>query len=188
MACAGLKFLPPSKSMVAQRFPRQRVTVVTCAYDDTERFALEQMLMNLFPKAGWDKPDWKRWERCPTSLTGGNDIYFVSTAGDSRDWAGVPPEQWVIAVGGKFNVSHDAGNTLCDVLYTLGILTTAWEERPISEAAGINNARFFFGYGASDGPAELAYKDPGRIFLLIGPNAPMFENRVKHPKKNTKSK
>ena len=73
---------------------------------------------------------------------------------------------------------------MCDVLNNLGIFTIAWREKPIPVEVGTANARNFFGFNAPDGPAEMAYKDPGRIFLLIGPNAPMFtsKNRNLKPK------
>jgi len=160
-------------------FAGQRVTIVTCGNDDTERFALEEMLISSsFPKAGWDKPESKRWANCPNMLTGGNQIYFVSATG----WADT---QWVKPGCGRFSTG-DAGNALCDVLYRLKIFTRAWQEKPLPQEEGILKARMFFGDGIPDSPAELAYKDPGRILLLIGPNAPMLS--AKHPHKNQANK
>ncbi len=170
-------------------FKGQRVTVVTCGYDDTERFALEEMLVSSsFPKAGWDKPDWRRWISCPNMLSGGNEMYFVSATDDSSEWAGMPAQQWAKVQGGRFNTSHDALNTLWEVLYKLRIATTAWREKPLPQEEGVQTARSFFGLNAPDGPAELAYKDPGRIFLLIGPNEPLFTNRNKHQHRNVTHK
>jgi hypothetical protein len=169
-------------------FAAQRVTVVSCGIGDTERYALEQALLNIFPKAGWTSPGYSAWAGCPFSLSGGNQIYFVAATDDSVEWAGMPAQQWAKVMCGKFNISHDAVNTLCDVLYKLRIYTTAFREKPLPEDIGTRNARSFFGFDASDGPAELAYKDPGRIFLLIGPNTPMFIDRSKHAQKNAKNK
>ncbi|MHB8413731.1 MAG: hypothetical protein ACYDDI_17580 [Candidatus Acidiferrales bacterium] len=170
-------------------FAGQRVTIVTCANDDTERFALEERLVSsLFPKAGWDKPGWTRWAGCPIMLTGGNEIFFVAATFDSAEWTGMPAQQWTKPVCGRFNISDDAANALCDVLNKLKIFTLAFEEKPLPEDVGIHNARLFFGNGVPDGPAEMAYKDPGRIFLLIGPSMPMFTNRNKLPHKSVKPK
>lgn len=161
-------------------FTGQRVTVVVCGNGDPEREGLEQRLLNLFPKAGWSSPGYTNWRECPIMLSGGNEIYFVSSAGSN--------EQWVIPRCGRFNDLHDAGNALCDVLNKLRIATMAFQERPMPEDAGVQRARQFFGVGAPNGPAELAYKDPGRIFLLVGPNAPMFGDRRKRTSKSAKPK
>jgi hypothetical protein len=61
----------------------------------------------------------------------------------------------------------------------------AYREKPLPEEVGIQHARLFFGFGNPDGPAEMAYKDPGRIFLLIGPSAPMFVDKSKNPHNKT---
>ena len=160
-------------------FPGQRVTVVTCGNEDTERFAFEEMLISSsFPKAGWDKSGWTRWTNCPNMLTGGNQIFFVS-ASRSAD------AQWVEPACGRFSTG-DAGDVLCDALYGLKIFTHAWREKPLPQEEGIQKARMFFGDGIPGSPAELAYKDPGRIFLLIGPNAPMLS--AKHPHKKQANK
>jgi hypothetical protein len=153
-------------------FDGQKVTIVTCRNEVPEQWVLGQVLFNVFPKAGWSQPGYVAWPGCPTMLSGGNEIYFVSSADSSR--------QWLIPRCGRFNKLHDAGNALCDVLNKLGIATDAFQERPFpTEEEGVQRARLFFGSGAPDGPAELAYKDPGRIFLLIGPNVPMFKNNKK---------
>ena len=162
-------------------FAGQRVTVVICGNGDVERFGLEQQVINMFREAGWDSPDYKRWTGCPNMLTGGNEIYFVPPTDDVNEWTGLPAQQWLKPGCGRFNISHDAVDTLCDVLYELRIFTSAWREKPLPKEIGIQNARLFFGGGTPDGPAELAYKDPGRIFFLVGPNAPMFADKNKHP-------
>jgi hypothetical protein len=162
-------------------FAGQKVTVVTCGNDEPERFKFEQTLLNAFTKAGWDKPGYLQWAGCPNQLTGGNEIYFVSAVGGADG-------QWVKPICGRFNISGDAANALCDVLYKLRIFTGAWEEEPIPQEMGISNARRFFGNGIPDGPAEMAYKDPGRIFILLGPCAPMFVNENKLPHKSVKPK
>ncbi|MGD0908064.1 MAG: hypothetical protein ABSA96_10815 [Candidatus Acidiferrales bacterium] len=157
-------------------FAGQRVTVVSCGREDTERSALENMLVSSsFPKAGWDKPGSTRWLNCPNIL-GGSEMYFVASTDDSAEWVGMPAQQWAKVQGGRFNISHDALNTLWEVLYKLRIRTTAWREKPLPQDEGIQKARMLFGDGIPDSPAELAYKDPGRIFLLITPNVPMFGN------------
>jgi hypothetical protein len=169
-------------------FAGQRVTVVTCGNGDPEREGLEQLLLNVFPKAGWISPGYTSWTACPNMLSGGNEIYFVASTDDSAEWAGMPAQQWAKPQCGRFNISHDAVNTLCDALYKLRIFTTAFREKPLPKEIGIQNARLFFGFGSPDGPAEMAYKDPGRIFLLIGPSAPMFANQHKIPQKSVKPK
>jgi hypothetical protein len=169
-------------------FAGQQVTVVSCGNSDVEREGLEQALVNIFPKAGWNSPGYRGWAGCPNLLTGGNEIFFVAATDDSAEWASMPAQQWLKPQCGRFNGSHDALNTLCDVLYKLRIFTIAFREKPLPTEVGTQNARLFFGFGASEGPAELAYKDPGRIFLLIGPNAPMFTDKNKHAHKSTKPK
>jgi hypothetical protein len=161
-------------------FAGQQVTVVNCGNGDVEREGLEQAFLNIFPKAGWNSPGYIGWAGCPNMLTGGNEIFFVAATDDSSEWASVPAQQWLKPQCGRFNGSHDAVNTLCDVLYKLRIFTMAFREKPLPPEVGIQNARVFFGFGATGGPAELAYKDPGRIFLLIGPNAPMFTDKRIH--------
>jgi hypothetical protein len=170
-------------------FAGQRVTVVICGNGDVERTGLEQLIINMFREAGWDSPGYTRWSGCPNMLTGGNEIFFVAATDDSAEWAGMSDQQWAKPECGRFNISHDAVNTLCDVLYKLRIFTIAWREKPLPEEVGIQLARTFFGFNnASDGPAEMAYKDPGRIFLLVGPSAPMFVDKSKHPHKTAKPK
>jgi len=163
-------------------FPGQQVTIVVCGNDDIERSGLEQSIFNAFREAKWDSPGYVRWSQCPNMLSGGIDIYFVADIDDSAEWATLPAQQWVKVECGRFNISHDASNTLCDVLNKLGIFTTAWREKPLPLGVGAERARAFFGFGTPDGPAEMAYKDPGRIFLLIGPNAPMFTSKNKNVK------
>ncbi len=167
-------------------FGGQRVTLVICGNEDTERSGFEQVLINMLREAGWDSPGYVRWSECPNMLSGGNEIYFVSATDDSAEWTDVPAQQWAKVEGGRFNISHDASNTLADVLYKLGIFTIAWRQKPLPVEVGIGKARSFFAFGAPNGPAEMAYKDPGRIFILIGPNAPMFANRSNHAGKNAK--
>jgi hypothetical protein len=167
-------------------FPLQKVTVVTCGSGDVEREGLELALLNIFPKAGWNSPGYKRWDGCPNMLTGGNEIYFVAATDDSIEWAKLLPQTWLKPGCGRFNISHDAMNSLCDVLHKLGITTTAWREKPMSRDVGLQYARAFFGFNAPDGPAEWAYEEPGRIFLLIGPSAPMFGDRSKKTNKSAK--
>jgi hypothetical protein len=170
-------------------FHGQRVTIVTCANDDTERYALEQMLASSsFPKAGWDKAGWNRWANCPNMLSGGIEMYFVSATNDSAEWTDLPAQQWAIVQGGRFNISHDALNTLVDVLYQLRIKATAWREKPMPQEEGTQRARMVFGGGLPESPAELAYRDPGRIFILVGPNAPASAGKTKGPKKRTPSR
>jgi len=163
-------------------FAGQRATVVICGNVDVERSGLEQLIINLFREAKWDSPGYVRWPQCPNMLSGGIDIYFVAAIDDSAEWASLPAQQWAKAECGRFNISHDASNTLCDVLYKLGIFTTAFREKPLPLEVGAERARAFFEIGIPDGPAEMAYKDPGRIFLLIGPNAPMFTSKNKNVK------
>ncbi len=169
-------------------FAGQRVTVVVCGNDDDERFQLEQLIMNMFSEAGWDSPGYARWAGCPNIVPGGNEIFFVAATDDSAEWAGMPAQQWLKQEGGRFNVSHDAVNTLCDVLYKLRIFTLAWREKPLPVEVGIQHARRFFGFNAPGGPAEMAYKDPGRIFLLIRPSTPMFAAKNNHPPKSPSPK
>lgn len=169
-------------------FAGQRVTFVACGNDDPERFGLEQSMFNGFRDAKWDSPGHVRWSECPNQLSGGNEIYFVPVVDNPAEWEGLPNEQWAKVDCGRFNISHDASSTLCDVLYRMGIFTTAWREKPLPVGVGIAKARAFFGNGIPNSPAELAYKDPGRIFILIGPSAPMFSDKNKKPHKSAKPK
>jgi len=51
-------------------FPGQRLTVMICGQDDSERSPFEQKLMDLARKSGWAAPEYKAWQGCPTYLTG----------------------------------------------------------------------------------------------------------------------
>jgi len=166
-------------------FAGQRVTVVICGNEDVERSRFEQLIMNMFREAGWDSPGYARWDGCPNTTLGGNEIFVVASTDDSAEWVDLPDVQWMRVEGGRFNISHDAINELVDVLYKLRIFTMASREKRLPEEIGIQKARQFFGFGIPDGPAEMAYKDPGRIFLLIGPSAPMFVDKSKNPHNKT---
>lgn len=115
-----------------QPFAGQQLTVVACGNDDAERIGLEQLLGKMFSEAGWNSLG-RGWAGCPNTLLGGNEIFFVAGIADSADWAGVPAQQRAIVVCGRFNRSHDAGNTLCDVLNKLRIPTTAWRRNTFLE-------------------------------------------------------
>jgi hypothetical protein len=150
-------------------FTGQRVTVVVCGEDDGERLQLEQMLLNLFPKAGWDKPGYVRWAGCPLTLTGGNDIFFVASEPSTDEhWAESYPcrrESDRVGIEG-------AAKALCDALNKLNISTMAWKEKITPNAA--MKARDFWGDGAPGSPGEMAYGDPTMIFLEVGLNQPIF--------------
>jgi hypothetical protein len=139
----------------------------------------------MFREAGWDSPGYARWDGCPGTTLGGNEIFMVASNDDSAEWADIPAQQTGRVVGGRFDKSHDAFNELVDVLYKLRIFTTAFQEKRVPEEIGIQRARQFFGFGIPDGPAEMAYKDPGRIFLLVRASAPMFVNKSKNPHNKT---
>jgi hypothetical protein len=169
-------------------FHGQRLTVVICANENTEQWQFEQTLIDLLREAKWDSPGYMNWSGCPNMLGAGTLMYFVATTDDSTEWAGLPPQDWFKGSCGRFNISHDAFSTLCDVLYRLRIFTSAFREKPVPEAVGIKNARAFFGFNIPDGPAELAYQNPGTIFILIGPSTPMFADDSKRSHKGAKPK
>lgn len=145
-------------------FAPQKVTVMACLKDDTEQFALEQVLLDLFRKAGWPNPGYMTWDNCPHMLTGGNEIYFTSTSGFVFD-------SW--ARGSSCRTSPDlsgeeaAAVALCSVLHKLKINTSAFAERPVQD--GAMKARAFFGQGLPGSPGELAEQDPTTIFVFVGP-------------------
>jgi hypothetical protein len=156
-------------------FPGQHLTVVICGQDDSDRFPFEQTLMKLVHESGWAAPESRRWQGCPTSLTGGNEIFAVSSV-----------DLWQHAVSPS--CAYDAGRqgasaaaeALCDALNKLRINTTAWilapanqtafpkESPPVSQLSVAVWARGFFGFGTPDSPAELAVQEPAKIFILVG--------------------
>jgi hypothetical protein len=165
--------------MVALRpFPSQRLTVVVCGQDDSERFLFEQQLMGLVHKSGWAAPEYRRWQGCSLSLTGGNEIFVVSSVNLQQH-----------AVSYSCHNTHDiarqgpsaAADALCDALNKLKISTMTWTLAPANqtdfpmESPPVNRlsvavwARGFFGSGTQDSPAELAVQQPAKIFILVGP-------------------
>jgi hypothetical protein len=169
-------------------FAGQRLTVVICGNENTEQWQFEQLLMDMLRKAKWDAPGYTNWAGCPNMLGAGNLMYFVATTDDSPEWAGLPPQQWLKVNCGRFNISHDAFNTLCDALYRLRIVTSAFRERPLPKEVGVQNARSFFGFNVPNGPAEMAYTDPGRVFILIGAAEPIFQDEKKANKSAKRKK
>lgn len=157
-------------------FPGQRLTVVVCGQDDSDRFPFEQTLMNLVHESGWAAPESRHWQGCRMSLTGGNEIFVVSSV-----------DLWQHAVspscahdGGRQGASA-AAQALCDALNKLRISTTVWilapanqthfpkESPPVNQLSVAVWARGFFGFGTPDSPAELAVQEPTKIFILVGP-------------------
>jgi hypothetical protein len=130
-------------------FPGQRVTVVICRQDDGERSQLEQLLLNFFPKAGWN-PTLKQWDECPMWMGGGNDIYFVTApSGLPNRWIGsyvCRRESARVGVEG-------AAKALCDVLNKLNIGTSATNIENLPENA--MRARQFVGMGTPGSPGGL---------------------------------
>jgi hypothetical protein len=171
-----------------RRFAGQRATVVICGNDETERGSFEQVLINVLREAKWDPPGYTRWAGCPNMLGAGILMYFVSSTDDSAEWVDLLPHDWLRVDCGRFNVSHDAFNTLCDALTKSQIFTSGFRERPLSDGMDAQRARAFFGMGEPDGPAEMAYKDPGRIFILVGTARPMFRDESKQLTKRARHK
>lgn len=151
-------------------FAGQKVGVIICGQDDSKRWPFEQILINLFRDAKW-QPDLKPWPGCPTSLTGGNEMYFVST---SR-----APVREVVPYDSRntLNLAHETGvapaaKALCDALNKLGIGTIAFMEVPLQTSQDNLDAqwaRFFYGMGTTGSPGELAFENPTTIFIQIGP-------------------
>jgi hypothetical protein len=167
-------------------FAKQKSTVVICGVGDSERMPFEQLLMDLLRKADWAAPGYKSWRGCPTMLSGGNEMFFVS--------ASATRTQWLMPYGctSKFSVpvtedTAKAGKALCDVLIKLRISTMAWIEAPIhslqTREQEIARASTFFSplpLGAGndpDNPAGLALKEPDTVFILVGPSQPIFNKR-----------
>jgi len=165
------------KALELERFRGQKVTVMDCGNSDNESLALQDMLLNLFGKARWDA-SFQRWPECPVRLSGANEMYFVSAEPEADVWSGLPPAMWAQQDCGRFNTLHDAFGELCDVLdIKIGITTLAMREKPMPEQDGMQLARNFWGDGRPNGPAELAYKEPGRIFLVVEPRMLTFQKR-----------
>jgi hypothetical protein len=159
-------------------FAGQRVTVVICGQDDGERSQLEQTLLNLFPKAGWEKPGYMRWNECPLWMTGGNDMYFVASAPSADgNWA----ESYPCRLESDRVGIEGAAKALCDVLNKLNISTRAFKEKTAPNAA--MKARAFWAQGSPGSPGEIAFSDPTMIFLVIGLNQPIFADEQKRRQK-----
>ena len=159
-------------------FAGQRVTVVICGQDDGERSQLEQMLLNFFPKAGWNNPAYTRWDGCPLWMGGGNDIYFVaSEPGADGHWV----ESYPCRKESDYVGIEGAAKALCDVLNKLNISTRAFKERTTPDAA--MKARAFWGDGSPGSPGEMAFGDATMIFLVIGLNQPIFADEQKRRQK-----
>jgi hypothetical protein len=164
-------------------FAGQRVTVVICGQGDGERSQLEQMLLNFFPKAGWNNPVYMRWEGCPLYLTGGNDLYFVASAPseDGRWVESYPCRMTSDRVG-----IEGAAKALCDTLNKLNISTRAFKENTVPDAK--MKARAFWAEGTPGSPGEMAFGDPTMIFLVVGLNQPIFADEQKRRQKFTQTK
>jgi hypothetical protein len=164
---------------VLEPFAGQQITIVRCGNEDREQFDFEFALAQVWSKVGWVSGV-AQWDQCP--LIGWNEIHFVSSAGNFADrWAGIPAAQSIRPTCGP--KGKTAGDALCNVLNDLRTRTVAFEERATPDA--IIRAKLLFGDGS---PAEMALKDPNRIFLLIGHASPMFTKRQKHPNKSDKTK
>lgn len=160
-------------------FPGQRVATVSCGNPDTDRFRLEELFLQVFAKAGWSPLGMRPWPvQCLATLSGGNEIFFVPISDSDKG-------PLMKLACGKSNVSRDAVHALCDVLNRLKIFTTAWELRPLPKDAGIRGVRNFFGFGKPGGPAEMAYQDPGTIFILVNPSTPMFADKKKKAQRSS---
>ena len=156
-------------------FAGQKATVVICGQDDTERFAFEQTPLDLLSKAEW-KRGYQPWNGCPTMLTGGNEIYFVSAADTVKQWAMPYPCRAPCPAANEDKVAL-AGRALCDILRKLKISTQAWMESPPRSAddeQAFFRSRNFFANGTPGSPAELALREPTTIFFLVGPRPPEF--------------
>jgi hypothetical protein len=171
-------------------FAGQKATVVICGQGDTERFALEQLLFNLLKEARWDNPGYRRWDGCPTMLTGGNEMYFVSAADTVTQWLMPYPCSAPCPAANEDRVAQ-AGRAFCDILRKLRIGTVGWMESPPRSAddeQAFSRARNFFANGMPGSPAELALREPSTIFILVGPHPPEFgipqreKTKAKHAK------
>jgi hypothetical protein len=170
-------------------FKGQKATVVICGQGETERFVFEQVLLDLLRKAGWST-GYQSWKGCPTMLSGGNEIYFVSAADTIKQWVMPYPCSAPCPAANEDKLAR-AGRALCDLLRKLRIGTEAWMESPprsASDEESFSRARLFFENGIPGGPAELALREPSTIFILVGPHPPEFglpqsrENKAKHIK------
>jgi hypothetical protein len=163
-------------------FVGQKSTILICGQTDTERFSFETLLINLLREAGWASPGYQPWHECPMSITGGNEIYFVSASAIRTQWAVPYGCRGSSSVPTTEEVAN-AGRALCDALIKLRISTSAFMEAPIqspqTKEQEIARANMFFAGGAPSSPAALALEEPTTIFILVGPHAPMFENRQK---------
>jgi hypothetical protein len=156
-------------------FAGQKATVVICGQGETERFVFEQTLLDLLRKAGWST-GYQSWKGCPTMLSGGNEIYFVSAADTVKQWVMPYPCSAPCPAADEDKVAQ-AGRAFCDILRKLRIGTRAWMESPpryASDEQTFSRAREFFSNGTPDSPAELALREPTTIFILVGPHPPEF--------------
>jgi hypothetical protein len=125
-------------------------------------------------------------------LSGGNEIYFVSASATRTQWLMPYTCTGSLSVPTTEDVAK-AGRALCDALNRLKIGTMAWIEAPIhspqTREQEIARANMFSSSwaGSSEGnPAGLALEAPTTIFILVGPNQPMFTNRSKKLKSHSK--
>src|SRR5208283_464476 len=136
-------------------------TVVSCGQGETERFVFEEVLLDLLRKAGWST-GYQSWKGCPTMLSGGNEIYFVSAADTVKQWVVPYPCSAPCPAANEDKVAR-AGRAFCDILRKLRIGTEAWMESPprsASDEQAFSRAREFFWNGTPDSPAELALREP----------------------------
>jgi hypothetical protein len=160
---------------VLKPFKGQKITVVVCGQGETERFVFEQVLLDLLRKAGWST-DYTSWNDCPTMLSGGNEVFFVSEADTVTQWVMPYPCSAPCPAPNEDTVAR-AGRAFCDLMKKLGIGTTGWMEAPprfAGDEQAFSRARQFFGNGTSGSPAELALRAPSTVFVLVGPHPPEF--------------
>jgi hypothetical protein len=166
-------------------FAGQKATVVICGQDEGERWVFEEILLGLLHKAGWST-GYQPWQGCPTMLSGGNEIYFVSAADTVTQWVMPYPCGPPCPAANEDKVAR-AGRALNDILRKLKIGTHSWMVAPprfANDEQAFARAREFFSYNNTLGsPAELALREPTTIFILIGPRPPEFGMQKSKPVK-----
>jgi hypothetical protein len=150
-------------------FAGQRVTVVICGNQETERWTLEQALINDLREAGWNLVGYMPWAACGT-MRNGTEVYFSSTVpavngsvAEMKDW--LHPD-FTCRPAPDLSGIEGAAHALCSELNKLKIRTFLWEERPVLGGALI--ARKFLGFDSLGSPGEMAVTDPTTIFILVG--------------------
>jgi hypothetical protein len=115
-------------------------------------------------------------------LGGGIQIFFVSVTNISGAWV----ESYPCRLESDRVGIEGAAKALCDALNKLNIWTVAFKEKLVQDAT--MKARYFWGNGTPGSPGELAFDDPTTIFILVGPNQPIFADEQKRRQKLMQTK